>query len=168
MGWVRTLVQIARGKDWFFQQQFSGLMGVFLGGSRERGCSMRRGEGGQSFLFRISAICNERTIPVSQSSSTMSSGTATRDNWRRTFAMQLKEKKQKDACLIEGLTHLHGGSHVAVGQKGVWSCPGSSEQQAAASRLASQTNRVWLALLEGPFQVHEKVTAVWEALGLVF
>lgn len=93
----------------------------------------------ESFLFRISTICNERTIPVSQSSSTMSSGTATRDNWRRTFAMQLKEKKQKDACLLEELTHLHGGSHVAVGQKGVWSCPGSSEHQTAASRLASQT-----------------------------
>lgn len=56
--------------------------------------------------------------------------------------MQLKEKKQKDACLLEELTHLHGGGHVAVGQKGVWSCPGSSEHQTAASRLASQTNWV--------------------------
>ena len=54
------------------------------------------------FLFRINAICSKRTITVSQSSSTMSSGTAARDNWRRTFAMQLKEKNQ-DVCLIEEL-----------------------------------------------------------------
>ena len=166
MGWVRTLVQIAEGK--------TGISNNFLGwwayswGAAEREVAVWGEAKEDSFLFRISTICNERTIPVSQSSSTMSSGTATRDNWRRTFAMQLKKKKQKNACLLEELTHLHGGSHVAVGQKGIWSCPGSSEHQTATSRLASQTNWVWLALLESPLQVHEKVTAVWEALGLVF
>lgn len=168
MGWVRTLVQIAEGKTGISNNNFLGWWAYSWGQQRERLQYEERQRKTESFLFRISTICNERTIPVSQSSSTMSSGTATRDNWRRTFAMQLKKKKQKDACLLEELTHLHGGSHVAVGQKGVWSCPGSSEHQTATSRLASQTNWVWLALLEGPLQAHEKVTAVWEALGLVF
>ena len=67
--------------------------GHILGGQQgERLQYEKRQRKTESFLFRISPISNERTIPVSQSSSTMSSGTATWDNWRRTFAMRLKEK----------------------------------------------------------------------------